>query len=254
MVQWSLFVKELRENRVKFFLLLSLFFAAAIIIPLLFEPTRNFLTRADLSRYIERQSLNLIAGSYSNYAWSQWMAKNLPWLATAAAVVFGASALSSESAYGTALFLAAKPVTRREIYTTKAAAGLTLLAVCLFGSTLTLILVSSLKGYPLEYGVFLIAALITYAAAATIYLGTAVFSAVLPDQIKTAAAAALFWLLLSIPGYFGAAAAPFSIFYQMKAVPFWLFGQNPIVPLGLFLVLIGILYELGVYVWSSREV
>lgn len=254
MVQWSLFVKELRENRVKFFLLLSVFFAVAIIIPLFFDPTRNYFIRADLSRYIHGQSLNLIAGNYSNYAWSQWMAKNLPRFATAAAVVFGAGALSSENACGTALFLAAKPVTRREIYTTKAAAGLALLAICLFGSTLTLILVSSLKGYPLEYGVFLIAALITYAAAATIYLGTAALSAVLPDQFKTAAAAALFWLLLSVPGYLGAAATPFSIFYQMKAVPFWLFNQNPIVPLGLFLVFIGILYELGVYLWSSREV
>lgn len=253
MVQWSLFVKELRENRVKFFLLLSALSAVAIIIPLLFEPTISFLTQVDLSRTIDRQSLDLVTGNYSNYAWSQWMAKNLTQLAAVAAVVFGAGALSSESAYGTSLFLAAKPVTRREIYTTKAAAGLTLLAVCLFGSTLILILVSSLKGYLLDYGVFLLAALITYAGAAAIYLGTAALSAVLSDQVKTVVAAALIWLILSLPGYFGPQAAAFSIFYQMKAVPFWLFDQNPIVPLGLFLVLIGTLYELGVYLWSSRE-
>ena len=39
-----------------------------------------------------------------------------------------------------------------------------MLAICLFGSTLVLLLVSALKGYRLDYGAFLTAALITLPA------------------------------------------------------------------------------------------
>jgi ABC-type transport system involved in multi-copper enzyme maturation permease subunit len=250
-LQWSLFVKELRENRVKFFLLLFAFFAAAIIIPLSFGLHREFLNQVELSRYIGHQ--NLTAGDYSNYAWNQWLARNLNWFAALAAIGLGAGTVSGEAAAGTALFLAARPVTRREIYTTKVAAGLTLLAVCVFGSTMILVLTSSLKGYLMDFGVFLMAVLITFAGAAVVYLSTAALSAVLPTPDTTILAAAVIWLLLSIPGYFGPPAEVFSIFYQMKAVPYWVYGQDPIVPLGLFLVLIGLLYELGVWLWSSRE-
>lgn len=253
MVQYSLFAKELRENRVKFFLLMASLTALGLLIPLFFEQVRTILEQPDLSRFVGPQDLAFITASYGNYAWSQWNAKNLTQLATVAAVVFGAGALSGERHYGTALFLTSRPVTRREIYTTKAAAGLFLLAVCLFGSTLVLLLVSALKGYRLDYGAFLTAALITFACAAVVYLGTAALSAVLPDPAKTAVVAALGWLLLSIPGYFGLPAASLSIFFQMKAIPYWIYDQNPIVPLGIFLVLAAALYELGVWLWSTRE-
>ena len=63
-------------------------------------------------------------------------------------------AFSNELSYGTALFLLSKPVTRREIYTTKVVAGILLLAVSVLGSTLLLALVAALKGFDLDYGAF----------------------------------------------------------------------------------------------------
>jgi ABC-type transport system involved in multi-copper enzyme maturation permease subunit len=250
-LQWSLFAKELRENRVIFFLLLCVFLASAILIPLSFGPHRDLVNQVELSRYIGHQTL--ATGRYSNYAWNRWLAGNLTWMAAVAAVIFGAGAVSGEIAGGTALFLATRPVTRREIYTTKAAAGLTLLAVCVFGSTLALALTSSLKGYLMDFGLFMMAVLITFAGAAVVYLSTAALSVVLSSPGKTILGAGLIWTLLSAPGFIVPAAEPFSMIYQMKAVPYWIYGQNPIVPLGLFLVLIGIVYELGVWLWSSRE-
>lgn len=253
MINLSLFGKELRENRVKFYLCFAVLGIFAVVLPLIFEPTRSFFGRIIWPDGNLQQQLEFIAASYNNYAWSQWTAKNLTQLATVAAIVLGMGAISAELSYGTALFLLSKPITRREVYTTKAAAGLFLLALCVLGATLIFMIVSILKGFNLDYAAFFMASLITYAGAVLIYLGTAVFSVLLAEPVRVGVAAALFWLLASMPGYFRAT-VECSIFYQMKAVPYWVFGRNPIIFLGLALVLAGLLYEAGVQLWSRREI
>ncbi|MEW5785263.1 MAG: ABC transporter permease subunit [Bacillota bacterium] len=252
MIHLTLLNKEILENRVKLYLSFALLALLAVALPFLFEPTRDFFKNVDLSYYLDQQQLNFIGASYNNYAWSQWTGKNLTQMGVLAAIVFGMGALSGESSFGTALFLLSKPITRREIYTTKMAAGLLLLACTVIGSTLLLMLVSLWKGYPLDGGAFLTANLIAYAGLSVIYLGTALFSALIAEPVKAGVAAALFWLLVSVPGYFPGS-AQYSIFYQIKAIPYWFFGQNPIVPLGFFLVLAGAFYETGVWLWSRRE-
>lgn len=251
MINLALFGKELRENRIKFYIIFFILAVIAVVIPLIFEPARDFFDKITLPGQLQRE-LQFIGSNYNNYAWSQWTAKNLAQLGTIAAIIFGMGALAGEISYGTALFLASKPVSPREIYTTKAAAGLMLLAFCIFGSTLLLMLVTGWKGFELDYADFMVASLITFAGVAVIYLGTLIFSALIADPLKAGVVAALFWVIASLPGYFNATAV-LSIFYQMKAVPFWLFGQSPIVPLGLALVTSGILYEAGVALWSRRE-
>lgn len=254
MILWSLFGKELRENRLKLILLAAAFTAAALIIPLLYEPNRDGVIQFG---FLQVTALHIDAyagGSYSNYVWSLWTARSLAYLAATAAVLFGAGVISGEISGGSALFLLSRPVSRREIYTSKAAAGLFMLAACTAGSTLVLALTSALKGHLLDSTPFLLSVLIAYSGAAVIYLGTAVLSCLLPDPVRTALAAAAIWFLLSVPGHLGPLAAQFSIFYQMKAIPFWLAGANPIVPLGFFLVLAGIFYELGIWLWNRREI
>jgi ABC-type transport system involved in multi-copper enzyme maturation permease subunit len=252
MINLALFGKELRENRVKFYLCFLALAVLAVLLPLIYGPTRDFLSKIIFLDESIRRGIDFIGASYNNYAWSQWTAKNLPQLATLAAIVLGMGVIAGEISYGTALFLASKPITRREIYTTKAAAGLFLLALCVLGSTLLFVLVSAWKGFALDYGAFILSAVITYAGAVLIYLGTAFFSGLFSEPVKAGVAAALFWLAASVPGYFPNA-APFSLFYQMKAVSYWVYGQNPIVPLGLSLVIAGLLYEAGVWLWSRRE-
>lgn len=252
MINLALFNKEIRENRVKFYLCFIVLGIMAVTLPLIFELTRDFFSRMIWPDGALQHELEFIASSYNNYAWSQWTAKNLTQLGVIAAVALGMGTLAGEISYGTALFLLSKPITRREIYTTKTAAGLLLLALCLLGSTLLFMLVSAWKGFTLDYAGFLIACVITYAGAANIYLATALLSVLISEPVRAAVAAALFLLAVSVPGYFRTAAV-FSIFYQMKAVPYWIFGQNPIIPLGLSLVLAGLLYEAGVWLWSRRE-
>jgi|LFRM01.1.fsa_nt_gb ABC-2 type transport system permease protein len=253
MIHPALLAKEIRENRVKLIIFLVLLGAVALSLPLIFEPAREFFQSIDLSPYIDPQALNFISASFESFAWSQWTAKNLSQVGTLAAIVFGMGAFSNELSYGTALFLLSKPVTRREIYTTKVVAGILLLAVSVLGSTLLLALVAALKGFDLDYGAFFVANLIAFAGLAVVYLGTVIFSVLIAEAVKAGVAAAFFWLLLSIPGYF-APTAELSIFYQIKAIPYWLNGQSAIVPLGFFLVLAGALYEIGVWLWNRREI
>ncbi len=252
MINPALLVKELWENRVKFILMFVILGILGIAIPLLFDLTRDILRNMDLSSFIDPRELSFIWSDYGNYAWSQWTAKNLTQLATLSAIVLGMGSLAGESAYGTAPFLLSKPLSRRQIFITKIAAGTVLLAGIVFGSTFIFILVSGLKGFAFARGIFLVATVIAFGGAVVIYLGTAVFSVLIAEPVRAGVAAALFWLLASVPGYFKSTAA-YSVFFQMKAVKYWLFGESPFIPLLTFLVIGWILFETGVFLWSRRD-
>lgn len=252
MVKPALFFKELLENRVKFWVFMFLLGGLAIAIPLLFEFTGNLLGKVELSSYVDPGEISFILSDYSNYAWSQWTAKNLTQIASLAAIVLGMGALAAESAYGTAPFLLSKPLTRRQVYTTKVAAGIFLLALVIFGSTLILILVSATKGYSLQGGALFVSTVVVFFGAAVVYLGTTVFSVLISDPVKAGVAAGLFWGLASLPGFFREA-VHYSIFFQMKAPGYWLSGDYPWPTLLIFLGLAFLLYETGVYFWKKRD-
>lgn len=252
MINRALLIKELRENRVKFWLCFVLLAALAAAVPLLFDFSRDFLRNLDLAPFIDPRDLEFILSSYDNYLWSQWSAKNLTQFATVAAVVLAAGSLAGEVAYGTAPFLASKPVTSRGVFYTKAAAGLLMLALCVFGSSAMLGALSVWKGFLPDWGRLLAAVSITYLGAAVIYLGTAAFSALIGEPVRAGVAAALFWIMASLPGYFRATAS-FSIFFQMKGIAYWFRGESPLVPAALFLAFGALLLEAGVYLWGRRQ-
>ncbi len=251
MINHALFIKELVENRIKFWIALFVLGAMAVAIPLLFEFTTE-LERLDLTPFVDPGELSFILSNYTNYAWSQWTAKNLTQFASLAAIVLGMGALAGESAYGTAPFLLSKPLSRRQVYTTKAAAGIFLLGVAIFGATFILILVSALQGYALQVGTFIASTIVVFAGAAVIYLGTAVFSTLIPDPVKAGVVAGLFWGLAAVPGFFRVT-SQYSIFYQMKAIPYWLQGIFPWFAMLVFLGLGYVLLETGVYYWKRKE-
>lgn len=250
MINLPLFKKELLENRVKLVICFMILAILAIFIPLSFELFHRGIFGLPRAAYL--QDLELYGSTYENYAWSQWTAKNLARLSTLTAIVLGMGVVAGERARGTALFILSRPVTKREVYTTKVVAGLFMLAAVVFGSTLVFMAVSFGKGYILNYGFFISAVLIVYAGAAVIYLGTVLFSCLFHEPVKAGVAAALFWAVLSVPGCFSAT-APYSLFYQMKAIPYVCYGYDSFIPLGMALVLGGICYEAGVWLWSRCE-
>lgn len=252
MVNTALFLKELAENRIKFLISLFIMCAVALVIPLLYGYMGNLLGQIDLSPYLDQGEISFILSSYHNYAWSQWQAKNLTQLATLSAIVLGMGALAGETAYGTAPFLLSKPLTRRQGYKTKAAAGLILLGVVIFSSTLLLMLVSVFIGHEIQPGPFIAATLIVFAGSTVIYLGTVLCSALISDPVKAGVVAALCWGLLAVPGLFRGT-VQYSIFYQMKAVPYWLQGDFPWLIIFIFVVLAYLFYEGGIYYWQRKD-
>ncbi len=238
MINFALFKKEIRENRIKLIIFFLLFSIAGASLPFFH----------DMSKDIVRNMWS----SYDNYLWSQWTAKNLVQFITVTAIVLGMSPLAGEAAYGTAVFLLSKPITRQKIFTSKITAGIFLLAVCVFGSTFVLILTSILKGFTFNIPSLLMSVTITFAGGVVIYMGTIIFSALLADSIKAGVTATLFWGAASVPGYFRATAS-FSIFRQMSAVDYWIYGENPTILL-LTLLLVACLFYLGGYfIWKQRE-
>ncbi len=251
MINHALFVKELVENRIKFWIAMFILAVIAVSIPLLFDLTKE-LESMDLSRFVDPGQLSFILSNYHNYAWSQWTAKNLTQFASLAAIILGMGALAGESAYGTAPFLLSKPLSRRQVYTTKAAAGIFLLGIAIYVSTFILILVSSMQGHALQVGPFIASTFVVFAGAVVIYLGTALISTLIPDPVKAGVVAGLFWGLVSVPGFFRGT-VHYSIYYQMKAVPYWLQG---VFPWFVMFVLLGVgymLFETGVYYWKRKD-
>jgi len=251
MIKQVLFWKEIRENRIKFYIASALFGILAVVIPLLFPWVKSFL-RHNLFGLIPPGELNFIVSNYDNYIWSQWMGKNLFQLGILFAVILGMGPLAGEVFYGTAPFLLSKPLTRRQVYFSKALAGLSLLAAAFLGSSLLLYVVSSLKGYALHAAPFAISILIVYLGTAVVYSGTLIFSSLVNEPVKAALYAFVFWFALSIPGYF-AAAAPYSFFYHMKGIPYWFKGENPLFPALIFLAVAWVLLEAGLFLWKRKD-
>lgn len=251
MINPALFIKELVENRIKFWIALVILSGMAIAIPLLFDFTRE-LERMDLSPLVNPEGLSFILSNYHNYAWSQWTAKNLTQFASLAAIVLGMGALAGETAYGTAPFLLSKPLTRRQVYMTKTGAGIFLLGLIIYISTLVLIAMSVMLGYELHVGPLFTSTVVVFVGASVIYLGTAFISTLIPDPVKAGVVAGLFWALAAVPGFFQATVR-YSVYYQMKAIPYWLYGDFPWFGL---LVLFGfgyLFFEGGNYYWNRKD-
>ena len=257
MINFALFKKEIRENRTKFIIFFLLFSILGGSLPFFHNLIKDIFRGMGMLINMEilinlSSELEFILDSYDNYLWSQWTAKNLMQFTVVAAIVLGMSPLAGEAAYGTAVFLLSKPIKRQKIFTSKIAAGIFLLATCVFGSTFVLILSSILKGFSINISALLISVAITFAGGVVIYVGTIIFSALFTDSIKAGVAATLFWVVASVPGYFRATAS-FSIFRQMSAVDYWIYGENPTILL-LTLLLVACLFYLGGYfIWKQRE-
>lgn len=241
MINLALFKKEIRENRGGLLLCITISSALALFIALSFQIDRRL--------SVELSALKLYGSLYQNFTcWIHWTAG----LSAFTAIVLGMGVISGEEYFGTASFLLSKPLTRREAYTTKIVAGLFMLAVVLFGSAVIFILLLYARGISIDPGFFFTTVLIVYAGAAVIYMGTVIFSSIYNRPGIAGAVAVLFWAAASVPGCFPSS-APYSIFYQMRAIPYICHGQEPFIPLGTALVLGGICYESGFWLWSGQE-
>ena len=205
-----------------------------------------------LARYEFTRELMFIFDDYSLYVWSQWNAKNLYQFATVIALIMAAIQFAGEINNQTMSFYLTRPISRKQGYIAKIAAGLLVMLVIFGGGTLIFWAVSSVMGYVADWGRLLGALLISLAWAWAFYCLASIISLWAREPIKAGVAGGAIALLLSVPGLFPAA-RPFSIFYQMRAVDYFLHGDPLLWSLISGLAIGGLLLGLGGYLFSKAD-
>jgi hypothetical protein len=218
----SLFRKEIRENTLKFLFGVLLLGALALIIttPAASGPyPQSFFSRQDNLPGMETnldKSPETAQKTLFSHFWKQWNSKGLALAGILVSIILGAGVFAQEKAKGTLFFLASTPLSRRNIYDTKVAAGLVLLFACIIGTTLLLILFTSFYGISLPVLPFVIGAFSAFCGLAVIYQVTIIFSILTDDPLKAGAASAFLSSLLSIPGLFEGG-QKYSLLLQMQS-------------------------------------
>jgi ABC-2 type transport system permease protein len=136
-----LWYKSWLETRSRFLIGLALLICSAGAMVFAYPKVQALLQHVpsmDLSGEIGKKIAEaaLLARDYRGYVWSQWYGQNLIQLWTIFAVLLGTGGLLSQASGGGALFTLSLPVSRRDLLTVRAAAGL--------GELLVLALVPSL--------------------------------------------------------------------------------------------------------------
>ncbi len=205
-----------------------------------------------LVEYEIARELLLIFGDYSLYIWSQWNAKNLFQLASLFAIIIAALQFAGEVNKNTMGFYLTRPVTRKEGYLGKAAAGLLLILLVFGGSTLFFWITSLFMGFEADWGRLLAALMISLVWIAVFYLLAGIVSMLNKEPVFAGVMAAAIGVVLSVPGLFEVSRA-YSIFYQMRAVDYFISGQSAALPLIFGLVLNGLLLLLGTLIFERKD-
>ncbi len=251
----ALILKELREARWKLVVGTGLLAAMAIGLALVYETIRDFIfmvPQDQLERYGNLFPPNVFT-SYSVYIWSQWNAKNLTQIGTILAILTGMSLIAGEFHGQTAGFLLTRPVSRRVVFFSKAAAGAIILVTAVTVSTLTLILTASFTPHSVEAGRLLVAAGITLLGILVIFAVTMLFSTLIEDPVKAGGAAVLVVVLISALGLL-AQTRKLSLFTHMNAARYFLGGVFPAVPVVLMALSVIVLLVAGCQIFCKKEV
>jgi ABC-type transport system involved in multi-copper enzyme maturation permease subunit len=242
--------KELREMRWKLLLGTGVLTVLAASLPLLYEflleMMRAFLSSGDLlSRFLPAGQVKMLE-NFTFYIWSQWNGKNLYQLGIVFALLSGMGLIAGETSSQTIQFLLARPVSRRKVFFTKAAAGALVLLLMVLTSTAAIFLVTRFTPYSLEAGRLWLATAITVLCLLSVYSLTLFCSTVIDDPVRAGGAALLVILASSVLGWFPAT-RDFSLFAYIQGAQYFLDGAVPVWPLavitmsGLLLLLSGAL-------------
>ncbi|HOB87883.1 MAG TPA: ABC transporter permease subunit [Bacillota bacterium] len=187
----NLLRKELREQRWIFLFALLLITAMGIFnawsykwMPLLEDMAEGFLGSqfgAELSRML---------ADYNYYLWSQWQPKNLLQMGTILALILAAPAIAGEVNRNTIEFLTSRPIGRKKILATKAAAGILVLTLVIWISTLLTLATGHFLKPELQWGRLLASTVLVNVGLIAVYAIGIVFSNLANDSIKAGALAA----------------------------------------------------------------
>ena len=197
----ALLSKELREGWWKFALGTGFLILTAALIPLMYNWIIDFLSGAgteEMSSFIPDTTF---LDDQLLYLWSQWNGKNLYQFGSLLAIILGMSPVASEVKGDTIGFLLARPLSRATILVVKALAGIMLLVISVFLSTLVLIAISRVVFAGVEIIPLLVATLNTLLGLLVIYSLALLFSVLLDEQIMAGLLTVLVLIIAYLPGW-----------------------------------------------------
>ena len=193
-----------------------------------------------------------IFDDYSLYLWSQWNAKNLYQLASIFAIIIAATQFAGEVSKNTMSFYLTRPVTRRDGFLGKIAAGLLVFIFIFGGGTIIFMVTSSIMGYEADWARLSVALGISLTWVAVYYLLACIVSTLNREPIMAGIVAGVIGLFLSLPGIF-AVSRSFSIFYQMRAVDYFVTDTPLLWSLIPGLAVNGVLLLIGLRVFERKD-
>lgn len=252
---YNLILKELRETRwvlITGILVLTIMgiFAAwsYTLLPMLDDMIIEFLG-PELARQIDQ-----ISSNFTIYLWSQWQPKNLLQIGTIVALILSAPAIAGEIHRGSAEYLTSLPVSRTKILAAKAIAGVLMLSVIIWVSTLAMLAVASLIEQPILWGRLLAATALTNLGLIAVYAVGLAFSARGNDTVKSGALAAALLFVWSATGLHRSTYL-LSPFWHMKGMN-WFAGAASF-PWYSVAMMLGVIIAAGLlanYLFTKREI
>lgn len=254
----NLIRKEMLQMR--WILIIGIIFglALAVIIVATFHYIEQIMTDIPaelleaLSRYEATRELLFIFGDYSLYVWSQWNAKNLLQAGALFAIIIAAFQFAGEISRRTIAFYLTRPLTRRQGYLAKIAAGFLIILTIFVIGTLFIYIASTLAGHSADWARLTAALFASLIWLTAYYLLAAIISSMNREPINAGVIAGLSGIALSLPGLF-VLGRQFSLFYQARAADYFIYGQPLLIPIGAGLVLNAALFLVGLRVFESRD-
>lgn len=258
-----MFKKELLEIKTKMLWGLIVISVLAASIPLLYQQVTSIAivpmpadaldtTPAGLSAELIK-TIEIMRHNYNYYLWSQWAGKNLPQAAIIMAITLGMGVVANEYNRKTASFLLARPISKIRILGNKFGAGIIVLAVIIFISTLTMLFTAWLIGKHFDWGTQMAFAIPSFIGSVLIFAITAFFSSFASNAL-TAALGGLTTAICSVLSSYFLKSSVLNILFHMAGVQFFEEGIFPIAFVFTSIVLTAVFFFLTLLLFSRREV
>ncbi len=253
MINGGLWFKEVKEQARLAVPLGCLLAGAGILSPLVFPWVSGWLAEewGGIPLLVSAGKVKWLPATFFNYSWILWTTL-LGGLLSLFSLLIGAKSLAGEIRGGTAVFLSSKPVSPREVVTTKFFAGIFYLFMLVLLPSFLFSLAAIFSGLSFYLVPFWTSSLICLVGVMAVYAGGLFFSSLHHNPWWAGLSALVFWVLISLPGFL-VSAHSYSFFYYLRSLGYFLEGQTAFIPLGVNLVTAFLFYEVSVYAWERRE-
>lgn len=247
----AVFLKEIREARWKLIVGTVVLTVFGIALPFIFSIIDELMLQ--IPPGFERLMQPEMLDNYTIFLWSQWNAKNLYQFGTLLAILLGMSTIAGEVANQTMSFLLTRPLSRKEVFLSKVAAGVLLLTLAVLLSTSFMLAAASIvTAQVVEAGIITVATLVTWLGLIAIYLLTVFISTIIDDPVKAGGITAVVLVGFAMFGWFNMT-KELSLFTHISGGSYVLGGGFPLGPVIAILLFSLAMLAAGMNIMERKE-